>query len=155
MEIKFRGKQVDSGEWYVGFYAKGRHGGHYILSEYNGLATNAHSVDGDTLGRCADLKDTDGVEVFEGDVLRQKTVHEFKGSNPSAWERRYIVRFGRCDFRPRETGCDTLGFFLADIDGYSFIPKGIASLEWDNAEGYDFEVIGNIHDNPELLEVAA
>ena len=155
MEIKFRGKQVESGEWYHGFYVRGRYGWHYIISEYNGLATIPHAVDGDTLGRYTGLKDSNGEEIFEGDVLRQKTYHKFKAVDSSEWEKRYIVRFGHCDFRPREAGCETLGFFLSDIDGSGPV-KGIASLERDNADGYfPFEAIGNIHDNPELLREAA
>ena len=69
-EIKFRGKQVDSGEWHCGFYVKGRHGSHYILSEYSGLATIAHSVEGGTVGRWTGLKDKSGAEIFEADIVR-------------------------------------------------------------------------------------
>jgi len=140
MEIKFRGKQVDSGEWYVGFYAKGRHGGHYILSEYNGLETNAHSVDGDTVGRYASLKDRNGADVFEGDIVRASysiTLPAHHAAPESTEEHKNAVCqvvFENAQYRLRN-------------------PKSLwcKGLCW----AYDLEVIGNIHDNPGLLEVAA
>ena len=122
MEIKFRGKQVDSGEWYVGFYAKGRHGGHYILSEYNGLATNAHSVDGYTVGRYTSLKDKRGMEIFEGDIVKRHGLI-------------YRAKFG--------AGCFWLVRNLSS--SLILIAKNCPHTE----------VIGNIHDNPEMLKEAA
>ena len=72
MNISFRGKQVDSGEWYHGFYVRGRHGEHYILSEYNGLATNAYSVDGETVGQYTGQNDACAAEIFDKDILQDE-----------------------------------------------------------------------------------
>ena len=134
MEIKFRGKQVDSGEWYVGFYAKGRHGGHYILSEYNGLATNAHPVDGDTVGRWTGLKDKEDVDIFEGDKLLSKTM------------------------LPLFAGKDDEHFAVVEWSNfYSGFIGNLRTTCYDipASKFGESEVIGNIHDNPKLLKETA
>jgi len=135
MNISFRGKQVDSGEWYHGFYVRGRHGEHYILSEYNGLATNAYSVDGETVGRYTGLKDKHGTEIFEGDVMGrlfddypENTIVCYKGGLLCA------KPVGRKKYRP-----------LNIFQGVGWIP--VTSKN----RNYNFTIIGNKHDNPELL----
>lgn len=128
-EIKFRGKRIDTGEWVYGdlIENQGRYYIYYATSdttlenEDNSIIVLAEEVDPDTVGQYTGLKDRNGREIYEGDVVRFLDADD-KVKNEE-------VRFGEGGFTPVVEIC-----WMADI------------------EGMFVEVIGNIHDNPELLE---
>jgi len=131
-EIKFRGKSIDGGDWVFG-----------LITQYQGklLITNEviehpsyqdpagtwiyneKEVHPESVGQYTGLKDKNGKEVYEGDVI-----------SSDQWNpKNYKVIF--------ETG----EFCFVSI-------KGVES-PYTNDIRYvkDFEVIGNIYENPELL----
>ena len=73
-DIKFRGKRVDNGEWVYGDLHHGPITGKiYIMGT---------QVIPETVGQYAGFDDTNGVEVFEGDVMQ-----EFAGEHAQGvWE---------------------------------------------------------------------
>jgi uncharacterized phage protein (TIGR01671 family) len=141
-EIKFRGKSIYSGEWFYGSLNKldfndGQRDvcGSYITS----LENRSEEVDNDTVGQFTGLKDKNGKEIYEGD----------------------IVKFGQYEYQIiYEIG----GFGLLDVAGLMIgkiggINDHVYSLQvlyleccWEESSAFDLEVIGNIHDNPEFLE---
>jgi len=131
-EIKFRGKRIDNGEWVYGHYFLGvpspldeNKQRHYIAPPL-GLGDE---VDPASVGQFTGLKDSkNGREIYEGDVCKYLM--------DGVWNYGYVF-------------WDQGGFALKVFRmGQTFIPVP------DDGETMTdrFEVIGNIHDNPELIE---
>lgn len=143
-EILFRGKRSDNGEWVEGYAAES--GYTFIICDY-GLTCGYFTVlkvDDGTIGQYTGLTDKNGVKIFEGDIIAL--------SNKTDGERSLgYVEFserGFWAFMPVNEG----DFFyqsenLNDIDTALDLFWIIRSNEYDGAI-----VIGNVHDNPELLE---
>lgn len=131
-EIKFRGKCVHdskyAGEWVTGGYvapeadAKKQDEG-LIICYFGGNDTFTCHVIPETVGQFTGLCDKNGKEIYEGDIV--KYTNGTKKVN-AAW-------------------VDNSRIFAVEYDEGSF---GVASLFHVSNS---LEVIGNIHDNPELM----
>lgn len=134
-EIIFRGKWINNGEWLHGDYVHRpetpqRAESHFIC--LNGF--NLLQVDPSTVGQYTGLKDRNGMRIFEGDVLK------------SAYTKRpYVVCFGEY------THIDDDGCVESEFGWYNIEKRGYKTA-FRNPDAWG-TVIGNIHDNPELLEV--
>lgn len=129
-EILFRGKRVDNGEWIEGFFAKS--GDKTFILIDNDIAfgyVTMKEVLSETIGQYTGLTDKNGRKIFEGDIveLTYYTLPE---------ERKVMAEVAYEE--------ESAAFVL-----YSFGTenKGICG-EICNTN----KVIGNIYDNPEMLE---
>lgn len=125
-EILFRGKRIEDGEWVEGdFLAPVFEGIPWILPR--GEREEVRVIP-ETVGQCTGLCDKNGKKmIFEGDIVTFKTrTSEFKPC---------YVRWYEEDAR-----------FLVTM------PDGVRSYPMDMS--WDYEILGTIHDNPELLEVS-
>ena len=142
-EILFRGKRVDNGEWVYGTY--GRHTSFdamiidrpYLDSNGDLTALNFWTVNPETVGQYTGLTDKNGVKIFEGDIVKEyKTKDKVKG----------VVKFGEYQSGINKYA-DDLGFYV-EWTTENFLIQELGYWCRKNM----LEVIGNIHDNPGLLE---
>lgn len=154
-EILFRGRRVDNGEWVEGIFYQhpltkecfvGVHDyNNYSIAYMGNLGCPVfNKVDPTTVGQYTGLKDKNGKWIFEGDIL----------SFPDTGEDGYEYKEGY-DFTNVATVCWNNGRWeLGDYGDYN---SGV--MEDMDVSHCDFvatfpesEVIGNIHDTPELPE---
>lgn len=138
-EILFRGKTIEDGKWVYGYFVncastyddpeKDRvaeiidiNADRIYQGEYGPL--DSHPVIPETVGQWTGLVDVNGTKIFEGDI-----VEGIDGC------KRNIVRWedGSCGFEPFSDSIENCGHC-----GGGFDPELC-------------EIIGNIHNNPELI----
>lgn len=142
-EIKFRGKRIKNGEWVYGDLRQENSGRKVIMTNLSTWGDNPDdvepygddiTVDPNTVGQYTGLKDKNGKEIYEGDIMFL--------SDRGSHKEEVIVEHG--------------------LYGWTFYNPKTATFYSDGShtyyavENYRFMFgtgvcIGNIHDNPELL----
>lgn len=146
-EILFRAKRMDTGEWVEGLPGYSVADGN--IEEIETRNEGIIIVDPDTICRYTGLTDRNGHKIFEGNIVKlvlpSGEVRHFKVTIKS------VVRKVLChpDFDDK--------FSTVEITGVVFEWQGYELFPCVNAYGVPdykvMEVVGNIFDNPELLEV--
>ena len=124
------------------------------------IESETHEIDPETLCQYTGIKDNDGNRIWENDILRQKTAEEFNKYSPFEWEKYGVVRFGEFERKIDVDTNSSIGFYIEHLKSVSINPKdySIGKIQKDINQRdminkcYPFEIIGNIFDNPELLE---
>lgn len=133
--IKFRG-QRPNGKWKVSESIVKRLDGRILLGGY--------IVNPETVGQFTGLFDRNGKEIYEGDILGFTTKREM-GYPTDGIKIALPIVFGICNPR-NDTLSEYVGFWVEESCGY----RGSISYE---VGSHGAKVIGNIHDNPELINV--
>lgn len=137
-EFLFRGK-TEKGEWVYGdllhpdFCGNG-----YAIEDFSKGKNNCSDVIPETIGQYTGLTDKNGKKIFEGDILKIARVSDGTGSYyypPLNYPVNVVAKWDLCAWM-WETLCKD--------KRYIGFPDA-----WCH---YECEVIGNIHDNPELLK---
>lgn len=166
-EILFRG-QTEDDKWEYGYpyeIYRNCHTRKVIAQPPDAFGKGKYvEVVPETVGQFTGLTDKNGTKIFEGDILKQKTTTKFAEVSPFEWERYGVVRFGYHDWGDKnEAGYASEGWYIEPLRSVSVNPKnygvgyiqsGLNQCDILN-EYYPMEVIGNIHDNPELLKGGA
>ena len=156
-EILFRGKTFD-GEWEEGSLhieygettADGKRSLDYRIL---GMRGECRYVDPNTIGQYTGLTDKNSKKIFEGDIFKFPD---------EVWES-YYTSCGT-EYNSWETENNGVVGYCEDYAGYDFVQykhdenSVYADLHEDHTIQFadfvrELEVIGNIHDNPDLLEV--
>lgn len=144
-EIRFRGKSKNKKVWLYGYlFQYGNSAPANVLCICVSVpdwkdAFDLYQVEEDTIGQFTGLRDKDGKEIYEGDVVECVSYNELISVNGKTYEplRRYMrVVFANGAFRLKESFSDSL----------------MGDNLWEMIPGNDIVVIGNVHDNPELEE---
>ena len=140
-EILFRGKRLGIGEWVEGYFFKAKlYRSDDELSEFisvphpeiKGVSSDDFLVDPDTVGQFTGLTDKNGQKIFEGDIV-EGYCHS---------QRRHELQ--RCEVAYGRDGFEARHHVVCGGEQRYYTYKVLFSK--------DVVVIGNIHDNPELLE---
>ena len=130
----YRGKRLDNGEWVKGYFVKSKYyegGETYFIIDFDNKYDDYDSfsllypIDPSTVGEYTGLTDKNSNRIFEGDVV------------------------------------SGLFLYALPINGVCVFKDGAFGLEWKRGGAKEFtpftsmcnvqyEVVGNIHDNPEL-----
>lgn len=145
-EIEFRGKDIDTGKWVYGSYFEHKKVNLCIASESEIIENTQHLIVRDKIAcdwgfengiQCVDInpktvgqyirqKDINRTKIFEGDIVR---IYAYNYDSDVVYQVKY------------------------DEYTASFVIEGNdLCVSFDNVCGWEVEVIGNIYDNPELLE---
>lgn len=131
-EILFRGKCVQVGiyheRWIEGFY--GEDDGKALIAHNTDLGMVGYFCDPDTIGQYTGLTDKNGTRIFEGDIIKQVIPHNLVQP--------FIFTVNWCE--------ECAMFVLPCITNDAF------ESDFTVMRSDEIEVVGNIHDNPELLK---
>ena len=141
-EIKFRGRQLSTGKWIYGDLVHDNMGGFYVYPmDCNGLFRD-NRVAAETVGQYTCLLDKKDQEIYKGDILFVEFADKSGGY--------YLVGWNE----------ETASWGIMDQYAYQSIKEGYDFAEFKNytllaflKEAIICEVVGNIHDNPELMNV--
>ena len=123
----FKAKRIDNGEWVEG-YLYGIWEKRYILWGMTNDVPNMIEVDPTTICQCTGLKDKNGKLIWKNDIAKDEKGNLYK----AFWQKNYYQYSWIC------------------IKS-NYLPIGAQWNLW-SIKSFEIEVIGNIFDNPELLE---
>lgn len=132
-EIKFRGKRVDNGEWIDGDYCQQDAEYVALIGVWSKLTRSCDwiPVNEESVGQYTGLNDKTGKEIYDLDLVR---VDDCVCGNPIDGFKDGVYKVEYC--------LPDCAFCLVQLDG-----KNAISFN----ECMEYEIIGNVFDNPELL----
>ena len=130
-EILFRGKDFLKEEWVYGDLVKTKN--FVAIKKTNGDYFHPTQVSPNTVGQYTGLKDKDGREIYEGDILQY--IGKRRDNMNKVYRRKVVFHEGMFALLSKELPAYSALNYHCMEDGRS---------AWS--------VIGNIHDNPELIK---
>lgn len=141
-ETLFHGKRVDNGEWAEGDLLHG-----YCSEKSTDIASMDISctveVIPETVGQYIGKDDKNGKKIFDGAILKGH-IYPFYASNDNTFNYYAVVIWFE----------ETCSYRLVAVKAPNSNGRGISEgndYNFEEFQSEDWEIIGNVHDNPELL----
>ena len=156
-EILFRGKRSDNGEWVEGslFVFPNTKRTKILVWNQADLDFDAIEVSPETVGQFTGLTDKNGTKIFEWDIVEQtfeKTVvYSAQEWSYGEYADLYGTDVGVVVILPSKGTCIKNPIIHREVNGEITQDKEVAKMYKPICSGR-CEIIGNIHDSPELLE---
>ena len=142
--IKFRGQHIETGEWLYGSHFND--GGEQYILPNNILDIDEYEdkfeVNPDTVGEYTGLTDKYGNGIYEGDVVKRHcSAYGLDDTGIVKFDNETAMFVLYCE---EKIFAKKLSFLKSETinDGYATI-----------IETFTYEIIGNIHDNPEMVKI--
>lgn len=132
--ITFRGKVKHDGRWVYGSLLVYGDGEHNIFEQRkHNYKLDSYNVEPETVGQFSGLTDQNGKEIYEGDIIT------LKGDYPR------VVLWDKMSWAlmPTEYYHDEY-FWVMNLQH--------PGLDWWEEYADEFEIIGNIYENPDMLK---
>lgn len=155
-EILFRGQRADNGEWDYGYYFFQRESTtdkktHFIVRN-TGFGFAWRKVDFETVGQFTGLTDKNGKKIFEGDIVKYSDEEGYYPEEYTEFIGEIVFEKGAFGIGCREDLPIELDYWCAN-DNFVSLWEIYWNLNCCEYELPMLEIIGNIHDNPELLNI--
>ena len=145
-KILFRGKLADQDTWVEGsLIVCGEEA--RMFADSASAGTGIFSVDPNTVGQYTGLTDKNGKKIFEGDIVDL----ECEADLNELW----VFEFGNCGGVQNVThDVGYMGFYLRPLSDNAIKARDYGQRDDPvyYLSAFRLSVIGNIHDNPELLK---
>lgn len=134
--IRFRGKPFDNNKWHYGHYSDFNHNPdglpkmtYWITTPAGGSTIQANPI---TIGQFTEFYDKNEEEIYEDDILK--------------------VYMGNGKYELRQVYWSQGGYWTKKVESSHLYTEETQMLSFYFTENMTVEVIGNIHDNPELIK---
>lgn len=140
-EIEFRGKRKIDDTWIYGGYIKT----HRTNKSLIGGTSRFCQIKPETLGQYTGLKDKNGTKIFEGDIVRTQE-YRTRPYSTNAKKKRFLGVVEYFEYQHH----NSIAIYDNGYKVKTFEDTGeYKCFDWSYF--YDCEVVGNIYDNPELV----
>lgn len=150
-EHKCKAKRLDNGEWIIGYLWRNSCASYFIRREVGYIRPEIQDfeIDPDTICELIQHQDSHKQEIYQNDIIAfcigNKTIHKIL-----VWYNNEI----RCMTAVPLDGIQTNGWDYYNLKYPNYSYETLCLMLQDPWGDYSkIEVIGNIFDNPELLEV--
>lgn len=154
-EILFRGKDIDTGKWAHGgysLYPHTRFPARPTIYEVDHGYWRPVEIMPETLGQYTGLEDRNDKRIFEGDIVRCK--HFYKDYDGTFESAKIRSAYGKAFDKTTDEPTYLRNYAVRMYDGSWELRNGSDGhkINSNYIINHEIEVIGNIHDNPELLK---